>query len=749
MQSLLPSGKRQQEYEYSLNNPRPLVVRRNVISILMKVSIVLRLVLFALWQFSLFDLEWNTWVLWAMAVEMVVTSVLFLKFARWEDQEHWVTAWQTAYVLEVLSSRHALYDDVTLLLIAFVGLYGTYYVGIFTEFTKNEVARLPPFPFKKNDVERPRYGWLGKSICLTFKWKCSRMLITAVLYLSSCAAGFFGFYAMFMSQVDDFRNLTTYQADADVKHGALLPLLAVAVLASCIAMIPTLLVEFAAIPGLCTDLMTIKTASRAYRTKVWDVCELDEDKEPESALKKSLKQAGKVLDFTLVLPCYLPNEEELLPLVFQHYLHEFDELKAVERELQLPECAKVIMVVWNSPKQHPDFQPVVEEWVSKFVQEGYTLVIYENKNSTSKCDNLNFACGCSTGSTQKITTDMCCLNDADTMVDWSCIARGSLHIDVGKLDIAQSMNTHCKYDCMGTPGDDDERQCHPYGVLVAIGDSTKPANMSTQTPFKHAPFNGRGGFWKTTSLAKVGFDHRTIGEDHDAGYRACAYFGMKGVLDMNMLCQEQEPPNCLALTSQRIRWETAALEMRRTYSWIIRSPFYSRFEIFVLLWGQLSQNCNLPFQALPFQLASILPLIIIKGWISVYAFSPALQENFCLNNTNCAYELGPITTLDGSRWYFAMPLVLIIFVVFAAFFLLVNAFDFIVRVCSTRYRPRFMYFVYYGLLKGLCVQPYFVYLQYWSLFDYCWGGGKFIATARSPISPKNRDAPLSAPLLKP
>jgi len=436
-----------------------------------------------------------------------------------------------------------------------------------------------------------------------------------------------------------------------------------------------------------------------------------------------------------------------LPHVFQHYLQEFNALKDVETELKLSECKKVIMVVWNSPQQHPEFQAVVDEWDSKFSAEGYSLVVYENKNSTSKCDNLNFACGCSAGSALKITTDMCCLNDADTMVDWSCIIRGSLHIDVNKIDIAQAMNSHCKYDCMGTPGDDDERQCHPYGILIAIGDSTKPQNMSTQTIFKHAPFNGRGGFWRTTSLAKVGFDHRTVGEDHDAGYRACAYFGMRGVLDMNMLCQEQEPPNCLALTSQRIRWETAALEMRRTFSWIIRSPFYSRLEVIVLLWGQLSQNCNLPFQALPFQVATVFPLIIIKGWLSLYGFAPSSTLNFCQNNTNCAYEYGPITTLSGSHVNLVFPMTLLIFMGLCLFFLLVNLFDFIIRICTTRYKPRLMYLVYYGVLKGICVQPYFVYLQYWALFDYCWGGAKFIATARSPISPKNRDEPLTKPLL--
>jgi len=309
------------------------------------------------------------------------------------------------------------------------------------------------------------------------------------------------------------------------------------------------------------------------------------------------------------------------------------------------------------------------------------------------------------------------------------------------------MNSHCLYDCRGTPGDDKERQCHPYGVLITIGDATKPQNMSTQTPFKHAPFNGRGGFWKTTSACKVGFDHRTVGEDHDAGYRGCAYFGMKGILDMNMLCQEQEPPNCSALTSQRIRWETAALEMRRTFSWIIRSPHYTNYEIFVLLWSQLQMNCNLPLQALPFQVATAIPLIVLKGWVMIYAFGEVSDTNFCAKR-ECTWSFHITNPANGNHWIVALPLPMVIFVVCGLLYVVVNAFDFGVRVVSTRYRPRIMFFVYYGLLKSLLVVPFFVYVQFWALYDYCWGGAKFIPTARSPLSPKKEDGGgLQKPLL--
>lgn len=276
--------------------------------------------------------------------------------------------------------------------------------------------------------------------------------------------------------------------------------------------------------------------------------------------------------------------------------------------------------------------------------------------------------------------------------------------------------------------------------------------MSTQTPFKHAPFNGRGGFWRTEALKKVGFDHRTVGEDHDAGYRGFAYFGFKGILDMNMLCQEQQPPDCKALTSQRIRWETAALEMRRTFSWILRSKHYGAFETFVLLWGQMQQNCNMPFQSLAFQVVTAMPLIIMKSWLSIYSVSAMSDANMTLQKLcardNCVITFEDVwNPLTGHHFHMALPLPIAIFAAMTLAFMLLNALDFIIRVLTTRYRPSLMFFIYYGCLKQMFVAPYFLYVQYWAMYDYCWGGAKFIATARSPLSPKSEQATLEKPLL--
>jgi len=479
----------------------------------------------------------------------------------------------------------------------------------------------------------------------------------------------------------------------------------------------------------------MKKSSRSYRTGVFDVCEIDEDDEENSELKKKIKaQPEGILPMTLVLPCYMPNEHEIMGPVLDWY----------EKQLIKYPGESRVLVVYNSPDDSPfeaeiptvmrEFEERKKKW-TQWKREGkckMELQVERNPWSTSKCDNLNLACD------RFIKTEICCLNDADTMLDWATMVRGSFRIHEG-FDIAQASNSHNLYDRNGTPGDENERSCHPFGALVTIGDSTKPGNMATQTQFSHAPFNGRGGFWRTSSLKLVGFDHRTIGEDHDAGYRGCTYFGFKGCLDPNMLCQEQEPPDCKSLTSQRIRWETAGLEMRRTFSWVLRSPFYSRWESFVLIWSQLGAGCNMPFQALPLQVATALPLIIMKGYISVLVVgrgtSPNIWSLLCKRD-DCAWEF-EMSDLKGRPVIFAMPFPLLVFMILLLTWIFLSQLDFWMRVGVTRYRPRCLMVLNSAVLQHIFMLPYFFYVQFWAQYDYCWGGGKFLATARSSLSPKS------------
>ena len=115
---------------------------------------------------------------------------------------------------------------------------------------------------------------------------------------------------------------------------------------------------------------------------------------------------------------------------------------------------------------------------------------------------------------------------------------------------------------------------------------------------------------------------------------------------------------------------------------------------------------------------------------------------------NCVISFEDVKSpVTGELFNVALPLPIAIFAAMTIIFMIINGFDFIIRVLTTRYRPSLMFFVYYGVLKQMFVAPYFCYVQYWAMYDYCWGGAKFIATARSPLSPKSEQASLEKPLL--
>merc|ERR1711981_406775 len=103
---------------------------------------------------------------------------------------------------------------------------------------------------------------------------------------------------------------------------------------------------------------------------------------------------------------------------------------------------------------------------------------------------------------------------------------------------------------------------------------------------------------------------------------------------------------------------------------------------------------------------------------------------------HCVYSFQVTNPLTGTEFLVTLNTPLLTFLGVGLFFCFVNLVDYALRVKITRYRPRCMFLCYYACLKSFLVVPLFVYLQYWALYDYCWGGAKFIATARSPPSQK-------------
>jgi len=412
----------------------------------------------------------------------------------------------------------------------------------------------------------------------------------------------------------------------------------------------------------------------------------------------------------VVIPCYMPNEEDIIWEVLDYYR---EQAKIYPGELK-------VLVVWNSSDAHY----ATEDRFNELKKEWPGFKWRRDLLSTSKCDNLNTAI-------EYLDTEVALLNDADTMVSAETCVRASLLITAGEeseqVDIAQCHSTYCREDVIGCP----ESGWFCFGPFITMADSSKPKNMATQGLFKHAPFNGRGGFWRVSALKLVGFDHRSIGEDHDAAYRGMAYYGIKGILDPNMLCQEREPPDCSSLTKQRIRWETAALEMRRTFPWILRSKYYSKPEAFILIWSQLYANANLPLQFMPMQMLMAISMIVTKCymWKHVFGKEGASWKALCRNEDCIAhFKVNDVEV--------ALPLA---FVVFVSIFLVVMAlwmFECVLRCSTTRYRYRPAFCFFSVFIAPFTMAPFLTYCQFGALRDYCFGDAKFIATKRSPSSDK-------------
>ena len=55
-------------------------------------------------------------------------------------------------------------------------------------------------------------------------------------------------------------------------------------------------------------------ASKVYNTKVFEIAGIDDDSKKQGVLQ--MQMAGyQALSLTTVIPCYMPNEEEILPAV--------------------------------------------------------------------------------------------------------------------------------------------------------------------------------------------------------------------------------------------------------------------------------------------------------------------------------------------------------------------------------------------------------------------------------------------------
>merc|ERR1719440_865913 len=113
----------------------------------------------------------------------------------------------------------------------------------------------------------------------------------------------------------------------------------------------------------------MKPAERAYKTGPYEVCTLEDDEHEDSELNLRLR-SHQCQSVTVVIPAYMPNEEEIVLDVLDYYRSQ---QKLYPGEMQ-------VLLVWNSPREHRE----MEVQLNRLQEEWPALRVHRNLWSTSK-----------------------------------------------------------------------------------------------------------------------------------------------------------------------------------------------------------------------------------------------------------------------------------------------------------------------------------------------------------------------------
>ena len=118
----------------------------------------------------------------------------------------------------------------------------------------------------------------------------------------------------------------------------------------------------------------------------------------QNALADMQRESLGKLPLTVLLPCYLPNEQHILMETIEHIIHK----------LQYS-FAFTLVVCYNTPEPIP-FEAELAKIDGKVYPNGRTLKVLKVEGSTSKAENLNEAL-------ENVTTENVVIYDADHQPD--------------------------------------------------------------------------------------------------------------------------------------------------------------------------------------------------------------------------------------------------------------------------------------------------------------------------------------------
>ncbi|MEB3343279.1 glycosyltransferase family 2 protein [Okeania sp.] len=241
------------------------------------------------------------------------------------------------------------------------------------------------------------------------------------------------------------------------------------------------------------------------------------------------KQINKLETFTVIIPAYLPAEQNIIVDTIKYFL-------SLNLDLQ-------IILPYNTPQ----YLPVEAE-----LKEMPILAV-KVANSKSKAENINYIL-------DKIKTKYTAIFDADHRPIETNFAKALWKLKTD-YDIVQG-------SCIPLINS-------PMSMLLNIefNQIYNIHHQAIQRLWNVAIFGGSNGYFKTEVLKELSFNHKILTEDIDLSIRALLR-GKKIAFDSSIISYEQAPFNIKELWKQRTRWSQGWLQVSWKYS--LKIWFYNQ-----------------------------------------------------------------------------------------------------------------------------------------------------------------------------
>ncbi|MGE5655415.1 MAG: glycosyltransferase [Actinomycetota bacterium] len=322
----------------------------------------------------------------------------------------------------------------------------------------------------------------------------------------------------------------------------------------------------------------------------------------------SSKLSAKLNQFTVVIPAYLPAEQDIILDTINYFLL-----------LRLP--FKIILT-YNTPYDLP-----IEKQFSKL-----PIQVFKVPGSQSKAENINYIL-------RQIKTKYVAIFDADHAPLPENFSKALYWLQNG-YDIVQGT-------CLPVPNSPLARF-----LSVEFNQMYNINHIARPRLWNFAIFGGSNGYFKTKILKQLAFDHKMLTEDIDLSLRALLS-KMKIHFDRTIISYEKAPQNLKELWKQRTRWSQGWLQVSCKYAKVIlcsdTRKFSWRQKIGLLLllpfreWGQFICLQTLPLAiAMSVQLGNwnwaniwLLTFIVLLVFLLVEPLWVAIVKD--RNSANCTW----------------------------------------------------------------------------------------------------------------